>query len=121
MAKLLKNSLLPLPGSRFPTIALTAISSAILMTTIASAALAESYKTSRNQVVVTGLRRQSTYSIQTTNSRGRTGNRNITTNSCGEALISNGTAYRQITIEDQAIVPANLPTKTHPRCNPPRR
>ena len=121
MAKLLKNSLLPLPGSRFPTIALTAISSAILMTTIAAAALAESYKTSSNQVVVTGLRRRSTYSIQTTNFKGMTGNRNITTNSCGEALISNGTAYRQITIEDQAIVPANLPTKTHPRCNPHTR
>lgn len=106
-------------SSRARAIALTAASSTLLIGS-ATATLAAPYKTLSNQVVVTGLQPQKKYPIETTNFSDRNSTRSVTTNACGEALISNGTGYRRLVINQQTITPSSLPTQTHQRCNPKR-
>jgi hypothetical protein len=98
---------------------LLAVNSVLLISSAATA-LADTYKTSQNIIVVTGLKPQTRYQVQTTNGRGRNSNRNITTNRCGEVLINNGASYQRLVVDNQTIVTANLPIKTHPRCNASR-
>jgi len=98
---------------------LTAVSSPLLINS-ATAALATTYKTLSNQVVVTGLQPQTKYTVETTSFSDRNGTRAVTTNACGEALISNGTGYRRLVMNQQSITPSSLPTQTHERCNPKR-
>lgn len=98
----------------------TLVMSSALLIVSATAAIAAAYKTSSNQVVVTGLQPRRQYSVQTISSLGRNGTRTITTNACGQALISNGTSYQRLTINNETIIPSSLPTQTHRRCNPPR-
>jgi hypothetical protein len=94
--------------------------SSILLIGSATAALAATYKTLSNQVVVTGLQPQTKYTVETTSFSDRNGTRTVTTNACGEALISNGTGYRRLVMNQQSITPSSLPTQTHERCNPKR-
>jgi len=96
-----------------------AASSALLISS-ATDVLAAPYKTSSNQIVITGLTPKAKYPLQTTNYRNRRTARIITTNSCGEALISNGTGYQRLIINNQTIIPSVLPLQTHQRCNPRR-
>jgi hypothetical protein len=98
------------------TLTLTAVVS-ILLIGSATVALGATYKTQSNQVVVTGLKPRTQYTVQTTNFSARKANRTITTNGCGEALISNGTGYRRLIINQQTITPSSLSTQTHQRCN----
>jgi hypothetical protein len=101
------------------TLMLTAVSSTFLIGS-ATATLAATYKTMSNQVVVTELQPQTKYTVETTSYSDRKSTRTVTTNRCGEALISNGTGYRRLVIERQIITPSSLPTQTHQRCNPRR-
>src|SRR6478672_1121742 len=98
---------------------LMAVSTTVLISS-ATAVMAAPYKTRSNQVVITGLTPQTKYSLQTTNYSNRNSTRIITTNSCGEALIINGTGYQRLIFNNQTIAPSTLPTQTHARCNPPR-
>jgi hypothetical protein len=105
-----------LVAKAFGLATLSALSSTLLIG-FASAALAATYKTLSNEVVVTGLQPQTKYTVQTTNFSDRNSTRTVTTNRCGEALISNGTGYRRLIINQQTITPSSVPTQTHPRCN----
>lgn len=102
---------------KLPSLSLS-IASLLLLTPTAS--FAAPYKTQTNQVVITGLKPRVKYKINTTNLRDRNGIRTITTNGCGQALISQGTNYKQIIINNQTITPNTLPTQTHLRCSPRR-
>lgn len=106
-------------SSRVTALTITAVSSTLIISS-ASAGLATPYKTLSNQVVVTGLQPQTKYPVQTTNFSDRNSTRAVKTNACGEALISNGTGYRHLVINQQTITPSSLPTQTHQRCNPKR-
>ncbi len=92
----------------------------ILLIGSATAVLAATYKTLSNQVIVTGLQPQTKYTVETTSFSDRKGTRSVTTNACGEALISNGTGYRRLVMNQQIIIPSSLATQTHERCNPKR-
>ena len=102
--------------SRAVVLASTAVATNLVISS-ATAALGATYKTLSNQVVVTGLQPRTQYRVQTTNFSDRNTNRTITTNGCGEALISNGTGYRRLIINQQIITPSTLSTQTHQRCN----
>lgn len=103
-------------NSKLMTIAI----STTLLITSGTTALATPYKTTSNQVVVTGLAPRTQYTVQTTNLRDRNSTRKISTNGCGQALISNGTSYKRLIINNQTITTASLPTQTHQRCTPRR-
>jgi hypothetical protein len=83
-----------------------------------SIALAETYKTDKNQVVVTGLDTKKKYEITTINTKGKPGKRNQETNGCGELLIDKGVKYKSLTVAGQSIDPATLSLKKHDRCQP---
>ncbi|MBD1922100.1 hypothetical protein H6F77_13510 [Microcoleus sp. FACHB-831] len=99
-------------NSKLMTIAI----STTLLITSGTTALATPYKTTSNQVVVTELAPRTKYTVQTTNLRERNSTRTITTNGCGQALISNGTSYKRLIINNQTIITSSLPTQTHQRC-----
>jgi hypothetical protein len=100
---------------KFP---ISTIALATVLTLAHSAiATAEVYKTSKNQVVVTGLTAKQKYDIQTVNAKNKTGKRQVAANTCGEALISDATKYKSLVVGTEMIDPATLPTKSHARCN----
>lgn len=81
-------------------------------------ALETPYKTSSNEIVVTGLNPRQSYLVQTTNIQGKEDTINVSSNECGYAIISNGLVYQRITINNQTIRPDTLSTRTYPSCNP---
>jgi len=89
----------------------------VLTLAYSTIATAEVYKTSKNQVVVTGLTAKQKYDIQTVNAKNKTGKRQVAANTCGEALINDATKYKSLVVNTETIDPATLPTKTHTRCN----
>jgi hypothetical protein len=97
---------------------------AIALVTIGSMSAAsalEAYKTKSDQVVVTGLKAQKVYKVKYTNTKGKPGQRQISTNSCGEALIDKAGKFQSVMIEGQSIDPKTLKVKVHKKCNPPRK
>jgi hypothetical protein len=82
-----------------------------------SIAAAEVYKTSTNQVVVTGLTPKQKYEIQTVSAKDKAGKRKVTTNTCGEAVVSSATKYKSLILGTEKIDPKTLPTKVHARCS----
>jgi hypothetical protein len=81
-------------------------------------ASAEAYKTSTNQVVVTGLKAKQKYDVQATNAKGKVSKKtSATTNTCGEILINGAATYKSLVVGTETIDPATLSTKVHPRCN----
>lgn len=93
--------------------------SSTLMLGYAAAAFAdEPYRTSSDQVIVTGLQPRQTYSVQTTETNGREGSMFVSSNACGEAVIYNAANYQRVTINNQTIRPFTLSTKGQPYCNP---
>jgi hypothetical protein len=78
---------------------------------------AEVYKTTKNQVVVTGLTAKQQYDIQTINAKGKLRKRKpVTANTCGEVLIDNGAKMKSVIVGTEKIDPATLPTKNRTRC-----
>ncbi len=88
------------------------------ISTVASSsiAFAEVYKTSTNQVVVTGLTAKQKYEVKTVSAKDKAGKRNVTANTCGEALVSNATKYKSLIVGTETIDPTTLSTKVHARC-----
>jgi hypothetical protein len=81
-------------------------------------ATAEAYKTSTNQVVVTGLKAKQQYDVQATNAKGKVSKKkSATTNNCGEILINGAAKYKSLVVGTETIDPATLSTKVHARCN----
>ncbi len=88
----------------------------LLTVTYGSIAAAEVYKTSTNQVVVTGLTAKQKYEIKTVSAKDKAGTRKATANTCGEAVISNATKYKSLVVGTETIDPTTLPTKVRARC-----
>jgi hypothetical protein len=99
-----------------PTIAFAAL----LTLAHSSIASAETYKTSKDQVVVTGLTAKQKYPISGTNSKNKPVKRqDVVANGCGEALVDGAAKYKSVAIgTEPAIDPATLPTKVHASCKP---
>jgi hypothetical protein len=90
---------------------------AFLTLTHGAIATAEVYKTSKDQVVVTGLTAKQKYPIKAVNSKNKSVTRkDIAANGCGEALVSGAAKYKSLVVGTETIDPTTLPTKTHANC-----
>jgi hypothetical protein len=99
---------------KFP---LTVLTIAGLLTAFNPAiASAETYKTNKNQVVITGLKAKHKYAIDVINAKGKARKRQLTTNTCGQLLIDNAVKYQSLAVEGKTIDPSTLKTQTHQRC-----
>jgi hypothetical protein len=100
-----------------------ALGSAIALLSILSPAATalQSFKTAKDQVVVTGLQPKKKYEVKYRNAAGREGHRKVETNSCGEAVLAKTAGFQSLLIEGQQIQPATLETKTHNRCKPGKK
>jgi hypothetical protein len=76
------------------------------------------YKTRKGQVVVTKLKPKQKVEVKYQNQKGRLGNRNVKTNGCGEAIISNAAKFQSLTVDNQVIPLSSIPSKEHTRCKP---
>ncbi len=92
---------------------------AILTLSYSAIAAAEAYKTSKGQVVVTGLTAKQKYPIKGVNAKNKPVNRkDIAANGCGEALVDGAAKYKSLVVGTETIDPATLTTKEHPKCKP---
>ncbi|AFY94059.1 hypothetical protein [Chamaesiphon minutus] len=90
---------------------------ALLAITHGSIASAEVYKTSKNQVVVTGLTAKQKYPIQGTNAKNKPVKRqDVAANTCGEALVDGAGKYKTLVVGTQKIDPTTLPVREHAKC-----
>jgi hypothetical protein len=97
-----------------PTVAIAAF----LVLSHSAIASAEVYKTSKDQVVVTGLTAKQKYPIKAVNAKNKPAKRqDVTANTCGEALVDGAGKYKSLVVGTETIDPATLSTKEHPRCN----
>jgi hypothetical protein len=97
-----------------PTVSIAAF----LTLTHGAIASAEVYKTSKNQVVVTGLTAKQKYPVQVVNAKNKTNKlKDKAANTCGEVTIDNAGTYKSLIVGTETIDPATLTTKTHARCN----
>jgi hypothetical protein len=97
-----------------PTVAITAL----LVLSHSAIASAEAYKTSNGQVVVNGLTAKQKYPIQGVNASSKAVKRqDVTTNTCGEALVDGAAKYKSLVVGTETIDPATLTTKVHVRCS----
>jgi hypothetical protein len=76
------------------------------------------YKTKKGQVVVIKLKPKQKVEVKYQNEKGKTGNRNVKTNGCGEAIISNAAKFQSLTVDNQVISLSSIPSKEHTRCKP---
>ena len=96
-----------------PTVAITAL----LVLSHSAIASAETYKTSKDQVVVTGLTAKQKYPIQGVNGKNKPVKRqDVAANTCGEALVDGAGKYKSLVIGTEKIDPATLSIKEHPKC-----
>jgi hypothetical protein len=97
-----------------PTLAIAAF----LVLSHSAIASAEAYKTSKGQVVVTGLTAKQKYPIQGVNAKNKPVSRQaVEANTCGEALVDGGAKYKSLVVGTEKIDPATLTAKEHPKCN----
>jgi hypothetical protein len=97
-----------------PTVAIAAF----LVLSHSAIASAEVYKTSKDQVVITGLTAKQKYPIKAVNAKNKPAKRqDVTANTCGEALVDGAGKYKSLVVGTETIDPATLSTKDHPRCN----
>jgi hypothetical protein len=90
---------------------------ALLTLTHGSIASAEVYKTSKDQVVVTGLTAKQKYPIKGTNAKNKPVTRkDVAANTCGEALVDGAGKYKTLVVGTEKIDPATLPVREHPKC-----
>ncbi len=98
---------------------LTLTHTAILVPRGSANATAEVYKTSKDQVVVTGLTAKQKYPIKGTNAKNKPVTRkDVAANTCGEALVDGAGKYKTLVIGTETIDPATLPVKVHANCKP---
>jgi hypothetical protein len=91
----------------------------LLMVMHSSIASAEVYKTSKDQVVVTGLTAKQKYPIKGTNAKNKPVTRkDVAANGCGEALINGAGKYKSLIVGTETIDPATLTVKVHANCKP---
>ncbi|MBD2165181.1 hypothetical protein H6G04_12300 [Calothrix membranacea FACHB-236] len=101
------------------SIATMSIAAILMLTHGAIANAAEAYKTSKGEVVVTGLTPTKRYQIRYINAQGKSGSRqDKSVNSCGEILVEKAANYKTLIVGPENIDPASLETKPHERCKP---
>jgi ABC-type tungstate transport system permease subunit len=84
----------------------------------------ESYLSTKGQLVITGLQPKQKIEVKYKTHNGRTGQRQVTANRCGEALVSKAGKYQSVvidhhnigTINNQEIMVGGLKIQEHPRC-----
>jgi hypothetical protein len=98
---------------------ISTVAIALLLTLSHSAiASAEAYKTTKGQVIVTGLTAKQNYPIQTVNAKNKAKKlKDKAANTCGEVTVDNAATYKSLVVGTEKIDPATLSIKTHPRCN----
>jgi hypothetical protein len=97
----------------------TVAMAAVLTLTHAAIATAEVYKTSKDQVVVTGLTAKQKYPIKGTNAKNKPVKRqDVAANTCGEALVDGAGKYKTLIVGTETIDPTTLPVKVHANCKP---
>jgi hypothetical protein len=90
---------------------------AVLTLTHAAIATAEVYKTSKDQVVVTGLTAKQKYPIKGTNAKNKPVTRkDVAANGCGEALVDGAGKYKSLVVGTETIDPATLTVREHAKC-----
>ena len=89
----------------------------LLTLTHSMAAHAEAYKTSKDQVVVTGLTAKQKYPIKGTNAKNKPVTRkDVAANGCGEALVDGAGKYKTLMVGSETIDPATLTIRAHDKC-----
>ena len=82
-----------------------------------SIATAEVYKTSKGQVIVTGLTAKQQYPVQVVNAKSKSKKlKDKSANICGEVTVDNAATYKSLVVGTETIDPATLTVKEHPRC-----
>ncbi len=100
---------------KFP---ISVVTIATALTLVHSAiATAEAYKSSSDQVVVTGLTAKQKYDVQAVSLKGKQGKKSAMANTCGELLINGTAKIKSLTVGTETIDVATLKTKPHTRCN----
>ncbi len=101
------------------SIATMSIAAMLVLTHGALANAAEAYKTSKDEVVVTGLTPTKRYQIRYINAQGKSGSRqDKSVNSCGEIVVEKAANYKILIVGPENIDPSSLETKSHERCKP---
>ncbi len=91
------------------------LTSALAQTNLSQSS--NSYKTSKLQVVVTGLQPLQKYEFQYKNAKGRVGQRRVKTNACGEASIAKAATFQSLSLAGQEIPLSTIPSKERSRCH----
>ena len=90
---------------------------AFLILANASIATAEVYKTSKGQVIVTGLTAKQNYPVKVVNAKSKSKQlKDKSANTCGEVTVDNAATYKSLVVGTETIDPATLTVKEHPRC-----
>ncbi|MBD2363441.1 hypothetical protein H6G36_19980 [Anabaena minutissima FACHB-250] len=93
------------------------IAAILVLTHSAIATAAEAYKTSKGEVVVTGLTPSKRYQIRYINAQGKIGSRqDKSVNRCGEIVVDKAANYTKLIVGSENIEPSSLETKTHVKC-----
>lgn len=105
-------------STKFPIIT-ASITAILVLTHSAIANAAEAYKTSKGEVVITGLTPSKRYQIRYINEQGKLGSRqDKSVNSCGEIVVDKAANYQTLIVGPENINPSSLETKSHERCQP---
>jgi predicted peptidase len=95
----------------------TVVIAALLTFAHGSISTAEVYKTSKGQVIVTGLTAKQNYPVKVVNAKSKSKNlKDKTANTCGEVTVDNAATYKSLVVGTETIDPATLTVKEHPRC-----
>jgi predicted peptidase len=90
----------------------------ILTIANSSTSTAEVYKTSKGQVIITGLTAKQNYPVQVVNAKNKSKKlKDKSANTCGEVTVDNASTYKSLIVGTETINPTALTIKVHPRCN----
>ena len=92
---------------------------AVLLLSHSEIAAAEAFKTSKGEVVVTGLVPAQRYQIRTLSMDNKPGTRqDKSANRCGEVVVQSAARYQTLVVGTVTVDPATLPVQTYERCKP---
>jgi hypothetical protein len=101
------------------SIATISIATMLVLTYGAIANAAEAFKTSKGQVVITGLTPTKRYEIKYIDAKDKSGTRQgKSVNSCGEIVVEKADNYKTLIVGSENIDPSSLETKVYERCKP---
>lgn len=99
------------------SIATISIATILVLTHSAIANAVEAYKTSKGEVVLTGLTPTKRYQVKYINAQDESGTRQSAyVNSCGEIIVQKADRYKTLIVGSENIDPSSLETKPLVRC-----